>query len=89
MGGVVLLELQLTNRIAAAAQHRQQLMAAVAQGLQPLGLGGANEQSAAPQFQRTAVGSELGSGQFRPGLPERGQASLLLPLALEVAEAAA
>ena len=62
-------------------------MAAVAQGLQPLGLRRSYHQGVAPERQGPAVRGQLGARDFWPGLPEGRQAAFALPLPFQMAEA--
>ena len=72
-GRVVLLNPQITNRMAGRTDGRQQLRFALKQCLSPLGMAGSHGQHAVAQRKRLAMTGQRITGQFRPVLPESCQ----------------
>jgi len=85
-GALVLLELQILHGEASPAQGAEQLVLVEAQGLEPLGVTGPHHEPSAVEPQGAAVGSQLGAGNPRPGLPEPRQAAFVFPLPLQAAQ---
>ena len=76
---VVLLHDHLSHLKPSATQRPQQHVTVVLQGLEPGAGSCPHRQAPSPQGKGLAVGSQLGTGQARPGQPKGGQMALPLP----------
>lgn len=86
--GVMLLDLQIPQAEACGSEGTHQLVAVVLQGLQPGTRCCPHGEQASLEPERAAVGGELGTGDFGPGLPERRQMATLMPVFFQRLETA-
>ena len=82
--GMVLLDAQITHRMAGLMQGADQLGAVVEESLAPLGMAGPHGQHSPLQRQGSAVRCKLCSRNSRPVLPKGGQMIIFAPLPLPV-----
>ena len=76
---VMLLHDHLSHLKTSSTQRPQQHVAVVLQGLEPGAGSCPHRQAPSPYGKGSAVGSQLGTGQARPGQPKGGQMALPLP----------
>ena len=84
--GMVLLDAQITHRMAGLMQGADELWSVVEECLAPLGMAGSNGQHPPLQGQGAAVRSQLVACHLGPVLPQRGQMIVLTPLPLKRAQ---
>ena len=81
--GMVLLDAQITHRMAGLMQGADELWSVVEECLAPLGMAGSNGQHPPLQGQGATVRSQLCSGNPGPVLPQRGQMIVFSPSLLQ------
>jgi hypothetical protein len=84
---MVLLKAQIPHWKPRTAKGTEQLVAVVAEGLQPLGMAGAHAEHPCLQRERLAMGRQQLTGDARPGLPKGGEVAVAFPLPLQGREA--